>query len=127
MNFPFNPEGEVIPVEVYLSGPAGNTSANFSLDTGATRSLVGRDIVVTLGYDLAAATSFSNFITGSGIETAPRINIERLEALGQERRNFPVVCHNLPSGVPVDGVLGLDFLRGQKLTVDFRAGLVTLE
>lgn len=127
MNFPFNPEGEVIPVEVYLSGPAGNTSANFSLDTGATRSLVGRDIVVTLGYDLAAATSFSRFITGSDIEVAPRINIEKVAALGQERRNFPMVCHNMPGTTLFDGLLGLDFFRGQKLTIDFRAGLVTLE
>lgn len=127
MNFPFNPEGEVIPVEVALSGPAGTGSASFSLDTGATRSLVSRDIVVGLGYDLSKATNFSHFITGSGVETAPRINIDRIEALGQERRFFPIVCHTLPSGSPIDGLLGLDFFRGQKLTVDFRAGLVTLE
>jgi hypothetical protein len=27
----------------------------------------------------------------------------------------------------VDGVLGLDFFRGQRLVVDFQSGLVTVE
>ena len=41
--------------------------------------------------------------------------------------NFPVLCHDLPSTVTVDGVLGLDFLRGGRLKVDFRAGLLSLD
>lgn len=127
MNRTFDPDIEFVPALIRLVGPLGYTVAMFALDTGANRSLVSRDMAVELGYDLAVVTSFSNFITGSGIETAPRVNIERLEALGQERRNFPVACHNLPDGTPFDGLLGLDFLRGQKLTIDFRAGLVTLE
>lgn len=127
MSLTFDSEGEFIAIEVRLSGPAGYLAADFSLDTGATRSLVSQALVLRLGYDLAEATSFSRFITGSDIVTAPIIKFTRVEALEQEHRNFPVVCHNLPSGAPVDGVLGLDFFRGQKLTIDFRAGLVTLE
>ena len=127
MSVAFNPEGEFIPVAARLFGPTGYDTIRLSLDTGATRSLVSRDIAVRLGYDLSASTGFSHFITGSGLETAPRISIERIEALEQERRDFPVVCHNLPAGAPVDGLLGLDFFRGQRLIIDFRAGLVTLE
>ena len=127
MSSPFDPVGRVIAVEVHLSGPAGLWSADFSLDTGATRSLVSQDVALRLGYDLSAATRFSSFVTGSGIETAPIIDFARVEALERERRAFPMLCHTLPAGAPVDGVLGLDFFRGQKLTIDFRAGLVTLE
>ena len=127
MSFPFDPVGQSIEVEVHLSGPAGHLFAKFSLDTGATRSLVSQAIALQLGYDPAAAASFSRFFTGSGIAEAPIINFTRIEALAQERRDFPILCHNLPAGVPVDGVLGLDFFRGQKLTIDFRAGLATLE
>jgi hypothetical protein len=32
----------------------------------------------------------------------------------------------LPPGAGVDGLLGLDFLRGQSLTIDFRSGEITL-
>ena len=127
MSSPFDPVGQVIAVTVHLYGPEGFGSAKFSLDTGATRSLVSQTLALRLGYDLAAATRFSSFITGSGIETAPIIDFVRVEALERERRAFPMLCHTLPAGAPVDGVLGLDFFRGQKLTLDFRAGLVTLE
>jgi hypothetical protein len=46
--------------------------------------------------------------------------------LGKERIGFPVLGHTLPPSAGVDGLPGLDFLRGQQLTVDFRNGQVTL-
>jgi hypothetical protein len=39
---------------------------------------------------------------------------------------FSVLAHTLPPSAGVDGLLGLDFLRGQVLTVDFRSGRVTV-
>ena len=50
-----------------------------------------------------------------------------MEALGRERRDFPILCHTLPPTTNIDGLIGLDFLRGCLLTVDFRAGVLTLE
>ena len=127
MSISFNPVGRFIPVYVQLFGPATNARVRLILDTGATRTLISRDVAVTLGYDLATATEFSQLITGSGLEIAPRISIDRIEALEQERRNFPVLCHNLPPSSPVAGLLGLDFFRDQRLIIDFRQGLVTLD
>jgi hypothetical protein len=49
-----------------------------------------------------------------------------LSALGQRRFGFPVVAHDLPAQAAVDGLLGLDFLRDQVLTVDFQKGQITL-
>jgi hypothetical protein len=43
-------------------------------------------------------------------------------ALGQTRDSFPVFCHTHPSATGVDGLLGLDFLRGRVLSLDFRTG-----
>jgi hypothetical protein len=37
-----------------------------------------------------------------------------------------VIAHALPARSGVAGLLGLDFFRGQMLTVDFRAGEVSL-
>jgi hypothetical protein len=53
--------------------------------------------------------------------------VRRISALGQERSNFPVLAYTLPAEIGVDGMLGLDFLRGFKLTVDFRDGQLSLE
>ncbi len=48
-------------------------------------------------------------------------------ALGREFAQLPVLAHTLPPSAGVDGVLGLDFLRGQLLTIDFPNGRLTLD
>ena len=66
-------------------------------------------------------------ITGSAVERVSKVVLTRLSALGQHRFGFPVVAHDVPPGAGVDGLLGLDFLRNHALTIDFRAGLITLQ
>jgi hypothetical protein len=66
------------------------------------------------------------FTTGSGVESAPRLTIDKIETLDQERLHFPVVAHTLPPSASVDGVLGLDFFRNYVLTLDFQKGEITL-
>ena len=65
--------------------------------------------------------------TGSGVEFASYVVLEQIEAFGLRRLDFPMLCHTLPASSSVDGVLGLNFLRGKRLTIDFRKGLVTLK
>ena len=64
--------------------------------------------------------------TGSSVEYVPTLPLSRIVALGQERQQFPVLCHTLPPSATIDGLLGLDFLRGQELMLDFRKGRLTL-
>jgi len=40
--------------------------------------------------------------------------------------DFGVLGHTLPPSAGVDGLLGLDFFRGQSLTGDFRVGRVSV-
>jgi hypothetical protein len=127
MSHPFDPKAGLIIVPTRLSGPGGDTIVWLALDTGATGSVVSWDVVVLLRYDPAIASERVQMTTGSGVAFAPRVVIEKVEALERERRNFPVLCHTLPPSATVDGVLGLDFFRGQRLVVDFRTGLVTVE
>ncbi len=65
--------------------------------------------------------------TGSSVEFVPEVALQRLQVLGDERVVFAVLCHTLPASATVDGVLGLDFMRGRRLVVDLRGGDVTLE
>jgi len=127
MNFSFNPtEGPVI-VLTKLRGPAGELVVRLALDTGATTSLLSWETAALLGYDPSADKTRVRVTTGSGVEFAPRILIDKIEALGTERINFPILCHTLPPSAGVDGVLGLDFLRGQRVILDFRSGLLTVD
>ena len=83
-------------------------------------------MLVGVGYDPALAPTRVQVTTGSGVEYVPRVTLNHILALGQERVDFSVLGHTLPPSAGVDGLLGLDFLRGQNLTVDFRAGRVNL-
>lgn len=65
--------------------------------------------------------------TGSGVEFAPRITLRQIAALEQQRTDFSVLGHTLPPSAGVDGLLGLDYVRGLRLTVDLRSGLALLE
>jgi len=55
-----------------------------------------------------------------------QIVLERIVALGQTKSRFAVLGHTLPPSTGVDGLLGLDFLRGQVVRIDFRKGEVSL-
>lgn len=126
MSFPFNALQGLVVVNAELEGPNGSVILRLALDTGATGTLVNAGMLVAVGYDPALAPTRVQVTTGSGIVYVPRIPVTRLKALGHERSQLPVLAHTLPPSTSVDGVLGLDFLRGLTLTVDFRLGQVTL-
>ena len=115
----------VLPVELF--GPSGSQIVRMALDTGATRSLVNIATLVNLGYDPSLETERVQLTTGSGVELAPLITMQRIVALGRERTNVPVLAHTLPPSAAIDGLLGLDFFRDQRLEIDFRHGRLTLD
>ena len=126
MSVSFDSSARLIIVPVRVSGPRGDSRLRFAVDTGATSTVVNSDILASLGYDLPNETEYSSITTGSGIERAARFPVQRLEAIGARRREFPVLAFNLPPTAMLDGLLGLDFLRGSRLTVDFRKGRIIL-
>lgn len=126
MRHAFNSTHGLILVATRIDGPSGQTYTRLALDTGATCTLIRPAILVALGYDPAAVGQRVQVTTGSGLEYVPRLAVDRLEALGHVRRLFDVLAHTLPPSATVDGLLGLDFLRGLRLSVDFRTGGITL-
>ena len=126
MNHPFIAKHGPILVEAEVTGPARSLALTLILDTGATTSLIKESVLLVLGFDLASVTDRVRMTTGSVVTTVPRVVLTRLTTLGQQRIGFPVLAYTLPASVSVSGLLGLDFLRGQVLTLDFRAGQITL-
>ena len=96
------------------------------LDTGATTSLIRSTILVALGYDPDRSTDRVQVAMGNGVESLPRLVLNRSSTLGQHRLGFAALAHPLPPSAGVDGLIGLDFLRGQVLALDFRSGLLSL-
>ena len=126
MSVCFDPEEGLVVVPALVTGPSGTAVLRLALDTGATKTLVSSSLLVALGYDPAAGAELVEVTTGSGVESAARITVAEILALEQERRDFPVLAHTLPPSAGVDGVLGLDFLRGHVLMIDLVNGQVTL-
>jgi hypothetical protein len=126
VTFPFDPTKRWIVVGAQLSGPKATVNLNLQLDTGASDTVLHEDWLAVTGFTPADATGQFPLLTGSGIVSVLQVPVVSLAALGQSRTNFPVLVHSFPPAAAHDGVLGLDFLRGHVLTVDFIKGEITL-
>jgi predicted aspartyl protease len=126
VSFRFDPGRGLVIVRAEVTGPAGSVGLRLALDTGATGTLVNADMLVLIGLDPAASGDRTRITTGSGVEYVARVVVPRIDALGIARESLPVLCHTLPPTTQIDGLLGLDFLRDRKLTIDFKAGIVRL-
>jgi len=123
----FNPAKGLIIVPVEIHGRVSSGILRLALDTGATGTLINLAPLISLGYDPSLAPERVQVTTGSGVEFAPRLPVLKISALGCLHENFPILAHTLPPSASVDGLLGLDFFRGGRLEVDFRAGIVQFE
>ena len=116
----------LIFVSVEVFGSLGSAVLRLALDTGATRTMINSEHLVVIGCAPDHAAEKVRVTTGSGVEFAPLVTLQRVVALGQERVDLPVLAHTLPPTAGIDGLLGLDFLRGHKLEIDFRQGVLSL-
>ena len=97
MSVAFDPQGNLIVVDATLWGPNGIALLRMALDTGSTSTLVNAGPLAFLGYDLANAVDQAQVATGSRVETAPLLRIDRIDALEQSHLNLRVICHTCPS------------------------------
>jgi hypothetical protein len=89
--------------------------------------MISTAVLVSIGYDPSVAVERVRVTTASTVEYVPCLTAQQIEALGQRRLDFPLLCHTLPPTTTIDGLLGLDFLRDQYLTVNFPEGFVEIE
>ncbi len=126
MSHAFDAQQGLIIVPTELIGPLGSIILRLALDTGATSTLINVGPLTAVGYDPSLAPDRVQVTTGSGVEYTPRVLATRLMALGQARCDFPILAHTLPPSASVDGLLGLDFLRGHVLSIDFINMTITM-
>jgi gag-polyprotein putative aspartyl protease len=122
----FMPGSGPILVEARATGPVKGANLKLVLDTGATTSLISLTTLLLLGIDPNQPLRRLQMTNGSSVQVVPVVMLTLLSALGQHRIGFPVIAHALPKSPGVDGLLGLDFLRGQVLTIDFKACWIDL-
>ncbi len=72
------------------------------------------------------AIRHQRIVTGSGFIIAPVVKLNWFSTFGIRMENFEVVAHTIPFSGPIDGLLGMDFLRKNKARVDIGDGIVEL-
>jgi hypothetical protein len=80
-------------------------------------------LLLIAGYELQHAQRIVQLETARGPVEAYVLVVKRLVALGVEKIEFEICAYDFLSNrifTEIDGVLGLDFLRGHRLTLDFR-------
>ena len=124
----FNPTDELIVLRLTVGDIYANNFRNLvvALDTGSSNTSIPTRIASDLGYDLSNPKQVILLTTGSGIVPAKIITARKLTAIGESIENIDVVCHDLPFGSTIDGVLGLDFLSHFNLNISFSTGTIEL-
>ncbi len=93
-----------------------------ALDTAATHTTIDSNVLYFSGYELKNSLGEMEVETSNGIIIVELYELDSLEALGILKNNFEVqvydfLAHNIISDY--DGVIGLNFLKGHKICIDF--------
>ena len=122
----FNPAAKSIYLRLKVGGINADTIRDIlvALDTGASTTMIPTKVAADLGYDLSNPNE--QIITASGIVLANRITVHKLTAIGETVENVDVVCHDLPEGSIIEGLLGLNFLRHFDVNISFSTGTIKL-
>ena len=110
----FNPSQRLIrlPIKVESINSGNYRDLVVALDTGSSNTSIPTKIASDLGYDLSNPKQVVLLTTGSGILPAKIITVrKKLTAIGETVENIDVLCHDLPIGSTIDGVLGLNFFE----------------
>ena len=126
MSTRFDANSGLVVVAARLIGPDAEVVLRLSLDTGATMTMIHPAALLQNGADPAFSNDRIPMTTASGVEYVPKAFVRTFVVMGSERRNMPVISQTLPPSASVDGLLGLDFFRGSRLSIDFWAGLLDL-
>jgi Aspartyl protease len=109
-------EHMLAPVTINGQGPF-----QFLMDTGANTSCVSRDLAERL---MLAETAPARIHTVVGVRERPGVIIDHLQ-VGQRSRKA-VRAATLPLESGIDGVLGVDWLDGQRLVLAFKEKSISI-
>lgn len=124
----FRPEEGIIRVDLTVTGIKRDSFRTIvaALDTGAATTSIPLSVALDLGYDLENAEEIE-VVTGSRVETVKVINVKEVRAIGETISNIEVLCHDLPEGSAVDGLLGANFLLDFDVNISYPQGIVEIK
>ena len=112
--------GNQVLVPVSLSHGDKTVQVTLLLDTGATCSLISREVAQRLGIDLERTERAKMQVVGGGSVEAWHTKLDRLTVGPQSKTDIDVaVVGQSGAGFTSDGLLGMNFLRNYRYSLDF--------
>jgi tetratricopeptide (TPR) repeat protein len=105
-------------VPVTLSHGGRTVQASLVLDTGASTTLITSEIAGKLNLDLAEAARVKFQVADGRVVQAWHMAIEKVTVGPRSKTGLDVVVIGSGSGFPFDGLLGMDFLRSFRHSID---------
>jgi predicted aspartyl protease len=117
--------GNTVLVPVTLGNRGRTAQALLVLDTGASVTVISREIAEQLGMDLRGAFRGRVQVVGGGMVEASGVRLESLTVGPHTRNNmFIAVMDQKGPVMTLDGLLGMDFLRGRRYHINFRTSML---
>ncbi len=127
MELSFSRDALGIVIDGVITGPRGMKRVKFLLDTGASECFVHRSILIGAGYPVGEGKHGTKLQTAGGIVQSEDFSVESLRVYENEVKDLRVSCFNIPEESRIEGLLGLNFLKHFRLTLDFPNGKLIME
>jgi clan AA aspartic protease (TIGR02281 family) len=101
-------------------------TTTFILDTGATYTAISQEMAQNLGYDLQHC-SYVTITTANGQIRIPKVVLKTVTLNGYTAHNVEATVMPLPRNVPFSGLLGLNFIKRHRITIDPQADRMVIE
>ncbi len=105
-------------------------NATLALDTGASHTTIDLSVMILAGYTIAESIKRTKIETANGVIEAYIFQIRKLTAMKIVRTEIEICSYDFFAHqvlTDIDGVLGLDFFKNQKLCIDFKESLITIQ
>lgn len=122
-----NAEDPLVVVSVFVNekGPC-----DFALDTGASSTLISLELAAEFGL---ATEKISQLTAGGGNGTVSRVQLSSLAVGSARQENLAAAASdfltqlNAELGSKLQGIVGHDFLRHYRVTIDYPRGVLSLD
>jgi len=122
----FSPQTPLLVVTLALEQQR-RVAVRMALDTGATYTTITPTTAARLGFDIPADTTRRPLHGVAGSVLAPSVTIHRVLFGREHLTDLVAYVTPLPAQFGVHGLLGLNFIRHFRVTLDFGKGLATFE
>ena len=97
-----------------------------ALDTGSSLTIIRESALRSIGYSPESINEFVTFGDASQTHLVPKVTLELLSLGDAKIEHIEALAYTMPEEYGIHGIIGLNFLRHFKLSLDFEQGILTL-